>query len=199
MNDLFATNNTKDKIIRVAIEIISAEGFQGITVRKLAAKAGVNVAAINYHFGSKENLISEAVSYLTVKLKDTFDILKNDNGDPRKILSAFITNYMNVIADYPDMTKSLIIYAVQDKPLKGHAEYSAFLQTEGIALLKNIIKMIVTDLDDVAVSLKALNLLSGLSMPYLMGNSINNILKINLFDEHAKNIYANLLLNNIVK
>jgi len=59
-----------------------SEGFHGITVRKIAAKAGVNVAAVNYYFGSKENLISEALAYLTVQLKDTFNILKNNDKDP---------------------------------------------------------------------------------------------------------------------
>jgi len=179
------------------MDIIASEGFQGITVRKIAAKAAVNVAAVNYHFGSKENLISEALSYLTVQLKDTFDILKNDKTDPQTSLFDFIVNYMNVIANYPDMIRSLISYAVQDKPLQEHAEYSIFLQTEGIALISDTIKKVVPDLDDLSVSLKALNLLSGLSMPYLMGHSINKIMGVNLFEENTRRTYARLLLNNI--
>lgn len=197
MKNLSTEKSTKNKIILVAMDIIASEGFQGITVRKIAAKAAVNVAAVNYHFGSKENLISEALSYLTVQLKDTFDILKNDKTDPQTSLFDFIVNYMNVIANYPDMIRSLISYAVQDKPLQEHAEYSIFLQTEGIALISDTIKKVVPDLDDLSVSLKALNLLSGLSMPYLMGHSINKIMGVNLFEENTRRTYARLLLNNI--
>lgn len=199
MSSLSIRNKTKDKIIHAAMDIIASDGFQGITVRRIAAIAEVNVAAINYHFGSKENLISEVLSYLTIQLRSTFDVLKDDNDDPECSLSKFIIDYMNVIANYPDMIKSLITYAVQDKPLKGHAEYGLFLQKEGIALISNAIKKVVPELDDLSISLKALNLLSGLSMPYLMGNSIKKKLNVDLFEEQAKEVYANLLLNNIVK
>lgn len=199
MSDLSTHNKTKSKIIRAALDIIASDGFQGITVRKIAARAEVNVAAINYHFGSKENLISEALSYLTVELRSTFDILKNDNDNPEASLLNFIISYMNVIANYPDMIKNLITYALQDKPLQGHAEYSIFLQTEGIVLIGNMIKKVVPELDNLSILLKALNLLSGLSMPYLMGNSIKKMLNVNLFDEQTKEVYANLLLNNIAK
>lgn len=199
MNIQTVPNKTKDKILRVAMDIIACEGFHGVTVRKIATKAEVNVAAVNYYFGSKENLISEALAYLTVQLKDTFNILKSNDEDPIPLLSDFITTYMRVIASYPDMVKSLITYAVQDKPLQGHAEYSVFLQTEGIDLIKKMIKKAVPELDDLSLSLKALNLMSGLSMPYLMGNSINTMLHVNLFDDQIRQVYAGVLLSNITK
>jgi AcrR family transcriptional regulator len=192
-------NKTKDKIIRVAMDIIASEGFRGITVRKIAAEAEVNVAAVNYYFGSKENLISEALDYLTVQLKDTFEILKSDDTDTVARLSDFITSYMSVIAAYPDMIKSLITYAVEDKALQGHAEYSAFLQTEGVALISKAIKKVAPELDDLALSLKSLNLLSSLSMPYLMGNSIKKTLEVDLFNDEIRKVYAGILLDNITK
>lgn len=197
MNIQTAQNQTRDKIIQVAMDIIASEGFQGITVRKIAAIAGVNVAAVNYHFGSKDNLITEALSYLTVKLRDTFDILKGTDKDPIALLSDFISSYMRVISEYPDIIKSLITHAIQDRPLQGHLEYSIFLQTEGIALINNMIKKALPELDDLTLSLKSLNLLSGLSMPFLMGNTINKMLKIDLFNDKAREIYAGLLLKNI--
>ena len=199
MSTQSAQNKTWDKIIHVAMDIIASEGFRGITVRKIAAKADVNVAAVNYYFGSKENLIAEAMAYLTVQLKDTFHILKSHEKDPASLLSDFISSYMRVIADYPDMVKSLITYVLQDKPLQGHTEYSVFMQTEGIALISNTIKKAVPDLDELTLSLKTLNLLSGLSMPFLMGKSIDKILEVNLFDEKIRQEYAALLLKQIIE
>jgi AcrR family transcriptional regulator len=192
-------SKTKEKIIHVAMDIIASEGLRGITVRKIASEAKVNVAAVNYYFGSKENLISEAFAYLTVRLKDTFDILKNNGQDPVALLSDFITSYMSVIAGYPDMIKSLITYAFQDQPIQGHAEYSVFLQTEGLSLISEMIKKAAPGFDDLTVSLKTLNLMSGLSMPFLMGNSIDKILNVNLFDDRIRKVYAGLLLNSITK
>ncbi|MEO0335539.1 MAG: TetR family transcriptional regulator [Pseudomonadota bacterium] len=47
---------TKEKIISVAGELFSRFGFDGTSIRDIASQSGVNVASINYHFGSKGNL-----------------------------------------------------------------------------------------------------------------------------------------------
>lgn len=51
---------TKNKIIEVAAVLFAQKGFEGASVREIAKKAEVNLAAINYHFSSKNNLF-EAV------------------------------------------------------------------------------------------------------------------------------------------
>src|SRR5260370_4062001 len=48
------------RILDVAEELFMQRGFEGASMRMLTAKAGVNLAAVNYHFGSKHALI-EAV------------------------------------------------------------------------------------------------------------------------------------------
>jgi AcrR family transcriptional regulator len=47
---------TRRQILRAAGEAFSACGFVGATTRAVAARAGVNVATLHYHFGSKEGL-----------------------------------------------------------------------------------------------------------------------------------------------
>jgi len=57
---------TRREILKAAEESFAAWGFAGATTRQVAAKAGVNVATLHYHFGNKEGLyravIEEAVS-----------------------------------------------------------------------------------------------------------------------------------------
>src|SRR5205809_3159162 len=53
-------HETRTRILDVAEELFMQHGFEGASMRMLAAKAGVNLAAVNYHFGSKHALI-EAV------------------------------------------------------------------------------------------------------------------------------------------
>ena len=48
-----AKNYTKEQIIDVATELFAKDGYNGTSVRDIASEANVNVAAINYHFGSK--------------------------------------------------------------------------------------------------------------------------------------------------
>jgi AcrR family transcriptional regulator len=51
--------NTKDRILGAAEELFAQYGFAGTSLRQVTSRADVNIAAVNYHFGSKENLVNE--------------------------------------------------------------------------------------------------------------------------------------------
>ncbi|WP_132999710.1 TetR/AcrR family transcriptional regulator [Luteimonas arsenica] len=51
--------STKDRILGAAEELFAQHGFGGTSLRQVTSRADVNIAAVNYHFGSKENLINE--------------------------------------------------------------------------------------------------------------------------------------------
>ncbi|MDO1527279.1 TetR family transcriptional regulator [Fulvimonas sp. R45] len=51
--------STKDRILAAAESLFAQRGFEGASLRQLTAAAGVNLAAVNYHFGSKERLVEE--------------------------------------------------------------------------------------------------------------------------------------------
>ena len=54
--------NTKAKIYQATLELLaSGEEASQISTRQIAAKAGVNLALVNYYYQSKENLLSEVV------------------------------------------------------------------------------------------------------------------------------------------
>lgn len=179
------------------MSIISEEGILGITTRKIAARAGANIAAINYHFGSKDALITEALRYLTVQLMDTFRILQEENEEPEALLLEFIKKYTHVICEYTDIVKYMMSQVIMNKPLEGHAEYAFFIQDEGIELIKQAIARIRPEFDDRMLSLAALNLVSGLAMPFIMGDSIKELLDMDLLSKDVQDKYIQLLLNNI--
>src|SRR2546425_12399039 len=49
--------DTRSRILDVAEELFSEQGLDRVSIRDITDKAKVNLAAINYHFGSKEDLI----------------------------------------------------------------------------------------------------------------------------------------------
>ncbi|KAB7772844.1 TetR family transcriptional regulator, partial [Xanthomonas sp. LMG 12460] len=51
--------STKDRILSAAEELFAQHGFSGTSLRQVTSQADVNIAAVNYHFGSKENLVNE--------------------------------------------------------------------------------------------------------------------------------------------
>ena len=51
--------STKDRILHAAEELFAAQGFATTSLRQVTSRADVNIAAVNYHFGSKDNLVNE--------------------------------------------------------------------------------------------------------------------------------------------
>lgn len=60
---------TKLALVHAAGELFAENGFDGTSVRAIAERARVNIAAINYHFGGKENLYTEVLRYVVVERK----------------------------------------------------------------------------------------------------------------------------------
>src|SRR6516165_9605193 len=52
---------TKDKIIETASRLFADQGYAATSLRQIIADAGVNLAAVHYHFGSKEELLDALV------------------------------------------------------------------------------------------------------------------------------------------
>ena len=51
------------RILLAAIQAIEEEGIQQVTIRGIARRAGVNSAAINYYYRSKERLLDQVMEY----------------------------------------------------------------------------------------------------------------------------------------
>ncbi len=54
-------NQTKERLVEAALALFADKGYRSTTIQDIAAKAGTNVAAINYHFRSKANFYAEVV------------------------------------------------------------------------------------------------------------------------------------------
>ena len=62
-SDIAQQENTRQRLIEAAGEIFAEQGYGRTTVRDICARAGANVAAVNYHFGDKERLYSEVLRF----------------------------------------------------------------------------------------------------------------------------------------
>jgi AcrR family transcriptional regulator len=59
---------TKAAVFTAAERLFALHGFQNVSVRDITAEAGVNLASVNYHFGSKDALLFEIFRRRTAEL-----------------------------------------------------------------------------------------------------------------------------------
>jgi AcrR family transcriptional regulator len=101
-------HETRTRILDAAEELFMQHGFEGTSMRLLTAKAGVNLAAVNYHFGSKHALV-EAVFRRRLDPMNAARIAELENLEaenpapsPEAIIRAFITPGLRLMADAKD-------------------------------------------------------------------------------------------------
>lgn len=56
-------NDTKKRIIEAASFLFGMKGYEGTSTREIGRRAGVNIASLNYHFKSKQNLMEEVAYF----------------------------------------------------------------------------------------------------------------------------------------
>ena len=54
------SKDTRQRLLESAVDVFAEQGFHQATVHEICKGAGANIAAVNYYFGSKENLYAEA-------------------------------------------------------------------------------------------------------------------------------------------
>ena len=96
--------STKDRILGAAEELFAQYGFSGTSLRQVTSRADVNIAAVNYHFGSKENLVNEVfrrrMDEMTEKrLSALREAVEQRPGELEPILAAFVEPALAIAQD----------------------------------------------------------------------------------------------------
>lgn len=88
---------TKERIIQAAGPLFARYGYDGTTSKEICQRAGVNMAAVNYHFGSRDGLyvaiLEEVQDYLL-----NIDVLKRlaqQEGTPRQKIERFVDYFID--------------------------------------------------------------------------------------------------------
>ncbi|MHB8140373.1 MAG: TetR/AcrR family transcriptional regulator [Vulcanimicrobiaceae bacterium] len=119
---LSTRDQTRDRILAAAREVIGRKGKRGATTREIAEVAGVNEATLFRHFGHKDGLLSAMAQHYcgVVELKDSIGRL---SGDLRDDLVAIGTLLMVRLESLRDLICwSLVEEDFQDRqPIGGQA------------------------------------------------------------------------------
>jgi AcrR family transcriptional regulator len=97
-------SDTKKRIIETAGNIFAELGFQNTTVRAICKQAGVNIAAINYHFGDKKGLYLAVLRYGkdVAFQKYPVDLALDEPRPPEERLKDFVSRFIGRVKECHD-------------------------------------------------------------------------------------------------
>ncbi|MEQ6885221.1 TetR/AcrR family transcriptional regulator [Salicola sp. Rm-C-2C1-2] len=110
-----AQSDTVDRILDAAEELFAERGFSETSLRMITGKAGVNLAAVNYHFGSKKSLIQAVFArFLTpfcTALEEAFDRLEAESAPEPPCLESVLRVLTSTLVEMPRQhDRSIAIY-----------------------------------------------------------------------------------------
>jgi AcrR family transcriptional regulator len=83
--------STRDRLVAGAVTCVRSKGLAGATSRAITTTAGANLGAITYYFGSKDELLAEALlGVVNAQLDPVLHILSGDEGDARSRMLAAV-------------------------------------------------------------------------------------------------------------
>ncbi|KDC38323.1 transcriptional regulator, TetR family [Bordetella bronchiseptica M435/02/3] len=115
MNGLKSTS-TREIILETAEQLFAQQGHDGTSMRQITSAAGVNLAAVNYHFGSKEALVQavlkrrlEEVNRERLRLLDELEAAAGGTPlKPSQIVDAFFGTLLRLAASPDHAGKSFL-------------------------------------------------------------------------------------------
>lgn len=106
---------TRANILQCALDAFAEKGFDGASVRDIAAMAGVNHGLIRHHFQDKDRLWKAAVDFLFARLKEELALPAGETErDGIDGLSDWIRRYVRYCARHPEHARIMVQESIRD-------------------------------------------------------------------------------------
>ena len=124
----------REALVDAAIESLKRYGYEGLSVRRIAAEAGVSIGLINHHFPNKDTLVAESYRTFSRRLAAMFEKAVAAAGpDPRARLRAYFDAFFSGPNLDPQVLTAWVVYwslvqvspemrAVRDEEGQGYSE-----------------------------------------------------------------------------
>lgn len=105
------SDNSRAQLLEAARELFAQKGLDGVTVREIAGRAGVNVCLVSYYFDGKEGLYKECLEQFgQERVAQSRSLLESVNSveELRVRTKLLITEILNAQANQMDLTRMLL-------------------------------------------------------------------------------------------
>lgn len=99
----------KDSIRRAALELFQLYGFEKVSVKDIARRANVSQVTIYNHFGSKDELVRQAIKTLFLSLLEKYRTIIKGEGTFLEKLELIVFDKMEILSQYQGELMQTII------------------------------------------------------------------------------------------
>lgn len=183
--------DTRQLIIdRVKDLINETDHIEEITVRQIAARAEVGVGLINYHFKSKDNLLSEAVGDVMSEMIMRFK--KEDSNEITQHPIQKLKSLLKELYSFAGQSEKLIRFILNREIIGGDLRTALHL----ISFLKDIYG---EDEDEMKLRIIALQILLPIQVTGLNQDAFLMYSGIELSDAQQRDKFIDALIDNLIK
>lgn len=91
----------REKLIRAGIRLFAAYGYDKVSIRQIAAEAGVNSSMISYYFNGKSGFYEAIVKELLQNSDEFIGLLQTQDIDPREGFKLYVQAINKIHYKYP--------------------------------------------------------------------------------------------------
>ncbi|MFZ4614636.1 MAG: TetR/AcrR family transcriptional regulator [Rectinemataceae bacterium] len=194
---------TRDRILAAALECISRTAAGKLSVRAIAATAGVNVATVHYYFRTKDALVTEALGLFFSPVMSRLQSLLDGEGDARSRLEGFLLFYIEQFHEHPGIFTSLI-EAIIASDLRGNPDASnayekALLEVIGLGRprIMELVRAVTGRDDEVELALRTLQVMTGVVHPMFLSSIPLGQFGVDFRDPGTRRRYVALLVDSL--
>ena len=96
-----AGNNVEQDIVNAAQDIFVEKGYDGATMREIAARAGINISMLHYYFRSKDNLFDIVFNRVFQRLYGRIFEVMASSEDLFAKLQTIVDLYLQTVSENP--------------------------------------------------------------------------------------------------
>ncbi|GAB3660330.1 TetR/AcrR family transcriptional regulator [Glycomyces tarimensis] len=132
---------TRQRIIDVALDMFAERGYDGTTMRAIAAEAGVSVGNAYYYFKSKEHLIQGFYEQATMRHAELAPQALEGKETLAERIEAALLAWLDIAGPYHDFAGQFFRNAADpNSPLSPFSEESSESRDRDIALYREVLE-----------------------------------------------------------
>lgn len=160
-----------------------------ITSRKITERAQINLSTINYHFGSKDELLTTAVNKL---IRDTADVYFQSTNSieksPRDKLRDFLVNICDIVVSYKKYTKEIMPYILLNEEF-----------TQAIEVLPLVKECLNKNRSEEECKIISYELISFMQLIFYRSDTFKTFAGINIMNKKERDMLINMQIELLIR